>query len=200
MSRRTWPSRLAVAVLVLGASTGCSGGKRSGETPNAEGGEATSTTDSAPAAAEPVPTKVLLGQVVGQLPGPRRRALLAQVTPVVDGWLDAAYVGGTWPREISDAYPGFTAEAARQARRDQELTSNAEVSERIDGLAVTNRAVRFDVLAAGRRPVGVTARIALDYKTTGEVVSKVSVRGRLRLTQVRDHWRVFAYDLTKGER
>src|SRR5690606_33128306 len=46
-------------------------------------------------AASPVTTKVRLGHVAGRLPNKRRKPVRRQVAAVVDGWWDAAYLGGT---------------------------------------------------------------------------------------------------------
>lgn len=188
--------RVILALVLLAGLVGCTGSSREPDERSAA-----SPTDQASSPEEAArPTRVLVGNVVGRLPKPRRRKVVRQVTSVVDDWLDAAYVGGTWPRRISGAFDGFTPVAARRARRDRSLTTGADVAERIDGVRVTKRAVRLDLLSASGRPVGVTARVTLDYKTSGDLQRKVSVRGRLLLTPARRGWKVFAYDLTKGKR
>ncbi|WP_181312856.1 hypothetical protein [Nocardioides campestrisoli] len=183
--------------LVLGA---CSGDDEpaADPSPSPTGDTATEAQE------EVVPSKHLLGQVVGRLPRKGRERLLRRVTPVVDQWLDEGFVAGTFPREVTGAWAGFTPGAARSARQERGLTSLAGLSERIDGVEVTRRAVRYVVLAPGGRAAGVTARITLDLHTSGEVETKVSVRGRLFLTPVRaggrQEWKVFGYDLTRGRR
>src|SRR5690606_18459218 len=91
------PAVLLALVLGAGLLAGCSSeddGDPSGSAPASTG----STASSAPEeSAAPVPTKHLVGQVVGRLPGPRRDRLVRRVAPVVDGWLDAAFTG-TFPR------------------------------------------------------------------------------------------------------
>ncbi|WP_114422170.1 hypothetical protein [Nocardioides houyundeii] len=193
--RATIPLLLCLAL--MGAAAGCTGSGTDGDA----GAPAASEATTEPSVAVPArATKVLMGQVVGPIPGARLRALRHQVTPVIDEWLDTAFVGGEWPRTVTGAFAGFTPAAARAARRDRRLVSGADLAARIDSVQVTKRAVRYDVLAVGRRPVGVTARITLDYRTDGEVRTKVLLRGRVSLTKVGDDWKVFAYDLTKGRR
>ena len=58
---------------------------------------------------------------------------------MVDGWFDAAFVGGDWPRsDLDQAYPHFSAGAARDAERDAGLMSNARYGERLDSVEATD--------------------------------------------------------------
>lgn len=193
------PGRLATASVVLAlvvTAAACSGTDEPADPP------------SAPASAEPtqepepeaVPTRVRMGKVVGRLPAPRRKALRRQVGPVVDQWLDRQWVAGSWPREVGDGFPGFTRGATRAARQDRGVTTLGDLGTRIDGVEVTRRAVRVDAVAAGGRPVGVTARVKLDLATSGAVSRQVTLRGRLMLTRVGGDWKVFGYDVSKGKR
>ncbi|WP_162599915.1 hypothetical protein [Nocardioides solisilvae] len=149
----------------------------------------------------PVPTRHLVGQVVGRLPAPARKRLVRRVGLVVDGWLDAGFTDGPFPREVTGAWSGFTPGAARRARADRGLTTLGDLAGRIDGVRVTKRAVRYVVLAPDGRAVGATARLTLDLHTSGEVERKVRLRGRLLLTPVRTRggtrWRIFGHDLTR---
>lgn len=146
-------------------------------------------------------TQARLGEVVGRVPVAERRAALRRSRAVVDGWIDAAYVAGEWPRaSYPRAFAGFTPGARRQARGDLRLLTNAGIGRRVDSVRATQRRVTYDVLASRRRVAGVTARVQLRYRTTGEVRRTFTVRGRLFLTPTRQGWRVFGYDLTKGSR
>lgn len=181
--------------LPLGVLSACSG-----DDPSPGAGGPTAEGPPGGTVTEAVPTKVRVGPVVGRLPQERRRALTRQVTPLVDRWIDEKWVAGEWPREIGDDFPGFTRDATRAARRDLGVTTAADLSERVEGVEVGRRAVRLEVLAVDRRAVGVTARVALDLRTSGEAARRVSVRGRLMLTRVHGRWKVFGYDLTQGRR
>lgn len=190
-----WMRRGAVATtltLLLGSLAACSGGG------DDKGQDEPSGDDAKVAAIE---TTAKVGKVRGRLRPPQRRALLAEVGPVVDGWIDAAHVAGEWPRAIGDeAWSGFTPGAAALASKQKALTSAAEISEDVESVTATRRVVRYDVFAAGGKPQGVTARVVLDYDTTGEVEKGVKVRGRLTLTPTKNGWKIFGFDLTESER
>lgn len=120
---------------------------------------------------------------------------------MVDAWFDAAFVGGEFPRPMGEgAWSGFTTEAAEKARKDQDVTSVAAVSEQVDGVAAVRRILRIDVLADKGRAEGVTARVFMEYETTGAVEGTFVVRGRLMLTREGTGWKIFGYDLTQEER
>ena len=180
-----------VLVLLVGA---CSGDA------DHEGGEGDPAgLTSGGGAARPVTTTATIGTVTGRLEKRRRAPLRAAVREVVDRWFDAAYVGGSWPRaDLDRAFPGFTARARAQARRDAALMSNQRIGRRLTGVSATRRQVRVDVLGVRGHAVGVTARVVLGFRTSGEVRRHETVRGLLRLTKVDGRWKVFAYDVSRG--
>lgn len=182
-------SALAASV-VLGA---CSGGD---DGPGADpGGGASAST---PAAKPSVETRVSFGKITGALGRPVRDRLATDVQSVVDGWLDAAYVDGDYPRtDFADAWPGFTRGARAEARRDAELMSNAGIGADVEGVEPVGRALRIDVLAVKRRPVGVTAHVILKFDTAGASAERVKVAGRLYLTRTGQGWQVFGYDVKR---
>ncbi len=178
----------AVTVAVALVAAGCSGDSD-------EPSGAPSTSPTAPAEQ----TQVSWGKVTGRLPQPARERVAATVTDLVDGWTTAAYLGGDYPRSaFTDAWPGFIPGAQQQARRDRDLMSNADIGARIDGVDLRRSTVRIDAPAVKQRPVGVTAHVALTFRTTGDLARDVRVRGRLYLTPTDHGWKVFAYDVTKG--
>lgn len=185
---RSW---LVGAVLVLALTTGACSGDDDGKK---NGGSAPSGSS----ASREVATSVHIARLTGRLPVAKRRTLTAAVQKTIDGWWDAAYLGD-YPR-TSFSWPGFTRGARAQAQHDAALTSNKPVGSTIDGVTPKRRDVRLDVLAVKRRPVGVTARIALRFATTGDDPQDVAVRGQVYLTPTKSGWRVFGYDLTKGSR
>lgn len=187
-----------VAAICLATMSACSGdetpGRSAPSTPSASTSPVTE-----PAVAAPLTTEAEVKKVVGKLKTGGRGQLVRQITPVVDQWWEAAYLGGTWPRTaFGDAFPGFTQGATKEARRDKELLSNADIGATTTAVTATKRDVRLDVIAPSGRVAGVTARIALDFDTTGDQPHQVSVRGRVFLTRKEGTWRIFGYDVRKA--
>lgn len=146
-----------------------------------------------------VPTVVVPGQRVGQLSPERHRQVAQRVTTVVDGWWDAAFVEADYPRNrYRDSFPGFTRTAAAQAWQQRDLMTSARIGPRIDALVPLRRRVAVDVLATGQVPRGATARVRMDFRTTGEVERRIRLEGRLVLTYLRGAWRVFGFDVTQS--
>lgn len=144
-------------------------------------------------------TQADVGRIVGRLPGARRKAVRTEVTAVVDAWWEAAFLGGGYPRtDFADAFPGFTDGAARRARADRDLLSNADIGDRVESVRPLMRKLRLDLLAVHQRARSVTARFDLRLRTTGDRAGRLQVRGRLFLTRTPDGWRVFGYDVSKG--
>jgi hypothetical protein len=181
-----------VAALTLGAS-GCSGDDEPAP-------ESTPSASGAPAAA-PLTTTAKIGQVTGgPFPAARREELKDRIRPVVDAWIDGAYVGGTWPRtEVGDAFSGFSAGARADAKRDLRVMSNLDVGDRLTSVSATHRTLFLDVLTVRQRAAAVTARLLLRFDTAGEVARTETVRARLFLTRGGAGWEVFGYDVSAGD-
>lgn len=192
---RRAPAIVATLLTLSLATTACSGGSdSSGATPG-DGSSSTTAVEEPP----PLTTTATLGQVTGKLPKAKRGAVRRQVAKVVDGWFDAAYVGGDYPRnDFAAAWSGFTPGAAVDAQGDTKLLSNADIGATIDAVEATTRDVTVDVLAVKGKAAGATARIVLRFKTSGDTQRKVVVRGRLFLTPGAGGWQIFGYDVTKG--
>jgi hypothetical protein len=190
---------LLVASTVLGmaiALAACSGGDEDEDRPTGDGERSAST-----APAEPgIDTRVEVGEVVGNLPKKQARNVAADVAGVVDRWLNAAYVGGEYPRsKFGEAYPGFTQDAAKLAAGQPGLMSNTAVADRVDGVTAKRRVVRVDVLAPKGDAAGATAHVNLVIKLTGKVDRTDQIRGRVLLTRSKSGWRVFGFDMERGE-
>ncbi len=180
---------LLVTTLLVGACSGTS-----------DEPDAPATTEPSTPAAAPLTTTSTVEKVAGRLPKSARRHVRTAVTQVVDGWFDAAYVGGDYPRhDFHDAYPGFMAGARKLAHHDRALMSNQRIGTRVDSVSAVRRRVRLDLLAVHRRAVAATARFSLVFRTTGRLERRTEVRGRLYLTREHGHWRVFGYDVTSGD-
>ncbi|GAA5148993.1 hypothetical protein GCM10023340_23610 [Nocardioides marinquilinus] len=187
---------LAGAVL---ATSGCSGGHDLADLdgPQSEPAAASATPDAQPPA---LPTRATVRSVVGgRLDESTRERLKSQVTGVVDRWIDAAYLGDYPRADFDDAFAVFTANVRDQARGDRRLLTNATVGERVDAVRATRRRLVIDVLADGDRAAGVTARFKLGLQLTGEVERRERVTGDLYLTYQRGAWRVFGYDVERGQ-
>lgn len=196
-TRRTPPLRVGLLALLvcLALVTGCSGGGGSG--PEDEGSAGTRA-DGSGAPAD-VRTVVVPGQRVGQLPPKRHRQVARRVAAVVDGWWDAAFVEADYPRRrYQGSFPGFTRIAASQAWQQRDLMTSARLGRRIDALVPLRRRVAVDVLSTRQVPRGATARVRMDFRTSGELERRVRLQGRLVLTYVRGGWRVFGFDVTQS--
>ncbi|WP_435742201.1 hypothetical protein [Nocardioides sp. SYSU DS0663] len=178
------------AVLALLLVVGCSGA--------GEGGDAGPGRLEAPPGS--LPTTTTIRTVQGKLPADRRGPLKRSVTATVDRWLDAAYVGGDYPRAggFRKAFPGFSSGAKAEARRDLRLMTNVGIAQRVRKVVVRRRDVRLDVLATRGRASAVTAAVDLVFQTRGQVSRRDRVRGRLHLTWRNGGWQVFGYDMARG--
>lgn len=195
------PVRRTAAAAALTLALGLGAGACSRDDDPADPAEPAAETPSAsPTAAErTVATKVSFGQVTGRLDRATRQQLATRVQAVVEGWTEAAYLGGDYPRRaFADAWPGFTRGAQEQARHDRALMSNQDIGDRIDGVKLRRSLLAIDVLAVKGHPVGVTARVRFGFRTTGDLERTVRVTGRLFLTRTDGQWKVFGYDVTKG--
>ncbi len=185
-----------LAVTILTGVSACSGDDPApGESEAAPAAGSSATGSPAPLA-----SVVTLGKVTGRLDTKREDALLEQVSTTVDTWIDAAYGGATYPRDgFVKAFDVFTTGAARRAKADRALMSNAGLGDAVTSVELTNRRLRVDVLAVQGRPVGVTVRVAVGMEISAATERKERVTGSLFLTRESDGWRVFGYDMDRGE-
>jgi len=199
MARRNRPAHFraaaaAITTAVLLAMTACSGsGDNDSDEPDADSSSAAS-----PSGPPPVATHTTMGVITGKLGGKDKTRIKKKIAAVVDDWLDAAYVGGKWPRPLEKAFPHFSNGAKRDARHDAALMSNQKYADRLETVEATKRRLRVDVLTVRKRPVAVTARFVLRMRLSGEVNRAEEVRGRLFLTN-REGWKVFGYDVQRGK-
>ncbi|MDQ6527475.1 hypothetical protein RB608_27930 [Nocardioides sp. LHD-245] len=149
-----------------------------------------------------VETDATLGKVRGELDDARAAEALAAVTEVVDGWIDGGYAGD-YPRGTFDeAFGAFTDDARELALAQPAVMSNAEVGDRLEGAEVTQRSVSVDVLGVRGKPAGATAHVVLTVELEGGpdgTQRSDQVTGRLLLTPGKDGWRVFGFDVSRGE-
>lgn len=199
--RSTSRSRISSAALVLCLALGtgaCSGDEEPASSDESPSASPQVTEEAGEFAVE---TRTSIGVVAGKLGKDQRRRAEQAVTDLVQRWFNQAYVGGEWPRRgFREAFPGFTRGARAKAVRDVELLTNKPLGERVEAVTPTASRITLDLLAAGGRPVAGTARFRLAFETEGKVQRNVVVSGRLMLTRLESGWRIFGYDVTKGDR
>jgi hypothetical protein len=139
-----------------------------------------------------VPLKVRLDKVTGALPQAARTALRSRAGAAVDGWWQAAYLS----TDSSNPYVGFTPGAAKLAKADADLLSNADLRGKVSSIEAKRRMVDLDVLAVKGHAKGVTARLHLTYDTSGDLVRRCTVGGTVSLVPEGSRWRIFGYDVT----
>ncbi|GGU16784.1 hypothetical protein [Nocardioides albus] len=164
---------------------------------------AASPSPSAPPPAT-VKSAAKLIHVQGRFPKSRHQAVATNVAAVVDRWLQAAYVGGDFPRATATftatSFPGFSKGSIAQAGKQMSLMSSATIAPHIDGVEVVSSDVHVDLLANNNYPVGAVARVRLVYDTTGEREARQTVRGSLDLVPTKSSWAVFGFNITREEK
>lgn len=182
----------ALAGLVV--LTGCTGEEDAAAPPAAPSATA-SATPNAPSVA--VETSVR--KITGKIARAERDQLAAEVGALVDGWFQAAYLAGDFPRSApytAADFPGFSAGAAALAVKDDFL-SNRAIAGQVDGVVPVSKAVALDVLAVNGRAHGITAKVDLVFETTGAVAGSHRVRGHLDLAPKQGRWQVFGFEITR---
>ncbi|KAA1420861.1 hypothetical protein F0U44_00470 [Nocardioides humilatus] len=147
-----------------------------------------------------IDTRVEVGDVVGKLDKAAASEVAAEVATAVDQWIDAAYVGGDYPRaSFADAFASFTDDAAKIATKQKDLMSNAALGDKLDEVTAVRRVVSVDLLAPKGETAGATAHVNLVIDLEGDVDRTDQVRGRLVLTPTKKGWRIFGFDIARGE-
>jgi hypothetical protein len=149
-----------------------------------------------------VPLRVEVTHVAGVLSRPARRTLEGRVGRAIDRYLEAAFLGGDYPRsDFGTSFRSFTAGAARRAHSDQALLTNRPLGASTRWVRAARRTAYLSVLAPKGRVAGVTAAVDLVLRVDrgDDPAQRVHLRGRLLLT--RDHrgaWSIFGYDLSRS--
>jgi hypothetical protein len=204
-TRSTTRSRGIAAAALVALALAAGGCSSSSDSSSPDAGPTTGGSDAG--GPRPVASKVVLGRVAGNLHQPNKRIFkkhrkhtLEKVGRAVDTWIDGGFVAVRYPRiDLGSAFRAFTAPATHDAKKQRALMTNWDLRKRIDGVEVKKRHVTVDVFAPHGRPAGATARVALVFRTTGDVTKRVAVHGRLFLNPD-DHgsWRIFGYDVARG--
>ncbi|MDN5744906.1 MAG: hypothetical protein L0H31_07265 [Nocardioidaceae bacterium] len=142
-----------------------------------------------------VKTNARLGQVGGKLAKAKAAKVVSAVADIVEQWSEAAFEGSgsTQPK---GAFGAFTGDARDLALKQTALSNQG--AGKIGDARTTRRVVRVDVIAARGRAVGATARIKLLVQLPG-LDRTDQIRGRLLLTPTKHGWKVFGFDVQRGE-
>ncbi len=171
--------------------------------PTAPSTGATETTAGAPTLEKSnARLKVAIAQMRGGVKKSQRAWITRKIAKPIQGWMDTAYLQGSFPRSGTASYDkatfgGWTQQAARLALHDRRVTTNAAISDKVVRVVADQRSARLFVFAFGGLTGGATARIHL--KMTAEKKSGIRtsyvVAGQLLLTRKANRWRIFGYDL-----
>ena len=180
---RRFSGGLATALLLAAGATACTGGDKDEEE------------SPAGATPEPVAVEVTVDRVSGTLRPKARKKLVAAVGGVLRGYVDSGFLG-TYPRtDFGDAFADFTSSAAKDARKDRDLLTGAGFKD-AKSVSAESLTARLAVFSPESHPAGATARIRFDLQVDGR---PVTVAGRLLLTPVESGWKVFGYDVHRGD-
>jgi len=193
-----------LGLALAAAGTGCTSGPAPSAEPagDATGGRSTQST-SVPAPRS-VPLRVEVTHVAGKLPARDRRRVADRVGRALSAYVDAAFLGGAYPRsDFTRSFGAFTGGGARQARRDTALLTNQPLGATTRTVQATRRTAYLSVLAPKGTVAGATAAVDLVFRVDRgpRPGRRVHLRGRLLLTKDRSGgWAIFGYDLSRSSR
>jgi hypothetical protein len=149
---------------------------------------------------QPVGLDVKIARLAGHLPKAATRNLTHRLGRVVEGWFKGGFLTGDYPRKNFAGYASFTADAAKLARRDAEVTTNVQLGSQWTQVVPTRQRVRLFVFAPAHRPSGATADVQLVMIGAGSsgAMSELAVTGQLYLTKTESGWRIFGFDLQRS--
>lgn len=189
--RRSLTAFVVVAVLTLAGCSGTDDDPAPSE-PGASGADRSETSRT-------VVTDAALGTLRGRLSTAASDEAVSAVVAVVDDWIERGF-GGSYPRtDFAAAFAAFTPDARTMATKQAALLSNAEVGADLERVDISERVIRVDLLAPRGKLAGATARIRVTVTLAGGVERTDVLSGRLLLTPVADDWRVFGFDIARGE-
>jgi hypothetical protein len=139
-------------------------------------------------------------RVRGRLPKPAAGDLRRGITRAVGGWMESGFTAGPLPRDdFSAAYGTYTDGAAKQARSQRSVTTNAALGPELVELVPTRRVARVSALGVGGRAAGANAQVLLVVVGARDDGSQIElvIRGELNLTPSGRGWKVFGFDLQR---
>lgn len=193
-----WGVTWAVALLL--SVTGCTlDGAPHRSVPTASSNASVQSAPDQPSA----PFRVAVTRVSGKLTEQQRTSLAADVRRVLTAYLDAAFLGGRYPRrDFTDSFGTFTTGAARTARGDRDLLTNERLGPQTESVRAVRRTAFLSVLATSEVAAGVTANVDLDLvvRRLSASSERVRLKGRLLLTRnAGNRWSIFGYDLSRSD-
>ena len=149
---------------------------------------------------QPADLDVKIARVSGALPKAEAKAVTQRLGHVVATWFDGGFLSGDYPRSSFSGYAAFTPGAAKLARRDSGVTTNAQLGSQWVQVVPTRQVVRLYVFAPGHRASGATARVELVMVGADESgsASELAVTGQLYLTKTKAGWQIFGFDLQRS--
>ncbi len=194
---------VGVAVLLVAspALTGCTDDQAPRTSPGSPTPVPTAT-EAAPELQErAAPYQVRFGKVAGQVPRRKRERVLESIARPVRRWVEAGFVGGSWPRErFREAFVPFGQGIAERARKDADLLTLQALASSLTEVVPQRRSIVVSATTVGGRVVGATARLKLRVLGLEESGSRrrVNLRGEVYLTPTRRHgWQIFGYDVAR---
>jgi hypothetical protein len=190
------PVVVGLLLLAPACTDGGAAGGQAGQHTSPSGGA------SATPAAASAPIQVSVTHVAGRLRASDRAAVAAHVRRVLATYAGQAFLGGRYPRkDFSDSFGAFTRGAAKDARRDQALLTNADLGATTRSVRLSRATAYLSVLAPRRHAAGASAAVDWVFAVDrGDRSSeRVHLQGRLLLT--RDGtgaWRIFGYDVHRS--
>jgi hypothetical protein len=190
-----------VALVLVAGSTGCTAHRSpaAAPAPTASASGSPQPTHAPPSA----PQRTSVTHVAGSLDKPHRALLARHVGRTISAYVDAAFLGGGYPRsDFSSSFGAFTAGARADARHDQDLLTNRPFGASTTSVRATRRTAYLSVLAPKGRVAGVTAAVDLELLVDrGRRPGRhVHLAGRLLLTPTSPgRWSIFGYDLHRSD-
>lgn len=188
-----------LCVLLAGTAAACT---ITHDEPSAKPSKSDSTGPAATMNAKPVHLRIRVTRVSGKLKDSQRQALEHNVGKAITGYFNAAYLGGDYPRsDFGNAFKTFSKGAARKARHDKGLLTNASLGSSTESVTPKTTAAYLSVLAPNKVAAGVDARIILVYVADrgDKPAQQVQVTGRLMLTRKKSGgWQIFGYHVARS--
>ena len=140
-------------------------------------------------------------QLGGGVPASKRPAIRQAIAKPIEAWVTNAYLASTYPtNRFPDAFAGWTNDAAVEATRDDEITTNAVIGSQLVAVVADRQRAKLYVFATQHVTGGATAKVRLlltAERLDGSLV-RYAIWGDLDLTRDGGRWHIFGYDLQRA--